>query len=133
MEEMVEPKAANTRRAWSYKGAVDAGFEPQSYSWKDVPTGTWAARLDFKAWSDKTSTGCLGCYFTSLIDGCRYQLSAFRPHRSTARRYSPADDGIDFSQPGLDGQTFLLEVGKTANGKTKWLSAEFDAARIRDE
>lgn len=126
MEEPIEASAEDTRRAWSHNGAVEAGFEPQSYSWADVPTGTWVARLDFKIWSNKTAAGCLGCYFTSLADGRRYQLSAFRPYRSTSRRYSPTDDGIDFSQPGLDGQIFLLEVGKSANGKVKWLSAEFD-------
>ena len=47
MEVTVEQQTEDTRRAWSYNGAVDAGFEPQSYSWKDVPTGTWVARLDF--------------------------------------------------------------------------------------
>lgn len=133
MEEAVESTTVDMRRAWSYKGAIDAGFEPQSYSWKDVPTGTWVARLDFKAWSNMTAAGCLGCYFTSLADGRRYQLSAFRPKRSTSRRYSPTDDGIDFSQPGLDGQIFLLEVGRSANGRTKWLSAEFEATETQDE
>jgi hypothetical protein len=68
----VEQQTENTRRAWSYNGAVDAGFEPQSYSWEDVPTGTWVARLDFKVWSNKTAARCLGCYFTSLVDGCRF-------------------------------------------------------------
>ncbi|WP_339540127.1 hypothetical protein [Pseudomonas sp. RA_5y_Pfl1_P24] len=125
MEGTVETQAEDRRRAWSYNGAVEAGFEPQSYSWKDLPVGVLVARLDFKIWSNKTAAGCLGCYFTSLVDGRRYQLSAFRPYRSTSRRYSPTDEGIDFSQPGLDGQTFLLEVGKSANGKIKWLSAEF--------
>jgi hypothetical protein len=39
MEVTVEQQTEDTRRAWSYNGAVDAGFEPQSYSWEDVPTG----------------------------------------------------------------------------------------------
>ncbi|BCJ04414.1 hypothetical protein PRtIB026_A05480 [Pseudomonas sp. RtIB026] len=132
MEETIKSTAADSRRAWSYNGAVDAGFEPNSYSWKDVPTGTWTAQLDFKVWADKPAAGCLGCYFTSLANGRRYLLSAYRPHRSASRRYSPADDGIDFSQPELDGLTFLLEVGTSATGKTKWLSAEFATLETQD-
>ncbi|WP_192552558.1 hypothetical protein [Pseudomonas sp. IzPS59] len=126
MEATLEAQTDDKRRAWSYNGAIEAGLDPKSYSWADVPTGTWLARLDFKIWSNKTSAGCLGCYFTSLADGRQYQLSAFRPYRSTSRCYSPTDDGIDFSRPGLDGQIFQLEVGKAANGKIKWLSAKFE-------
>nr|WP_256347570.1 hypothetical protein [Pseudomonas gingeri] len=105
---------------------MEAGFELKSYSWENVPIGTWLARLDFKVWSNKTSAGCLGCYFTSLADGRQYLLSAFRPYRSTARIYTPTDGSIDFSSRGLDGQIFLLEIGKGANGKTKWLSAKLN-------
>lgn len=48
------------------------------------------------------------------------------PYRSTARIYTPTDGSIDFSSRGLDGQIFLLEIGKGANGKTKWLSAKLN-------
>lgn len=126
VDEPFEKPTEDMRRAWSYKGALDAGFEPKTYSWEDVPIGTWQARLDFKVWSNKTSSGCLGCYFTSLVDGQQYLLSAFRPYRSTSRRYSPTDDSIDFSERGLDGQIFLLEIAKGKNGKIKWLSAKLN-------
>lgn len=126
MEETFETPAERSLRGWSYKGALEAGLELKSYSWEDVPTGTWLARLDFKVWSNKTAAGSLGCYFTSLADGRRYLLSAFRPYRSTARTYTPTDGSIDFSSRGLDGQIFLLEIGKGVNGKTKWLSAKLD-------
>lgn len=116
----------DTRRAWSYNAAVDAGFEPQQYAWKDIPDGTWAARLDFKTWSDKSTVGHLVCYFTAISDGRRYRLSAFRPGGESRYRYTPKDDGIDFSQPGLDGRCFIVTVGKTAKGGTTWLAAEFD-------
>ncbi|WP_339496097.1 MULTISPECIES: hypothetical protein [Pseudomonas] len=118
MEDTREIQTEDTRRAWSYNGALDEGFEPKSYSWEDVPAGTWLARLDFKVWSNKTSAGSLGCYFTSLADGRKYLLSAFRPYRSTSRAYTPSDGAIDFSARGLDGQIFLLEIGKGAKGKT---------------
>jgi hypothetical protein len=116
----------DTRRAWSYNAAVEAGLEPQSYGWTDIPEGTWAARLDFKAWSNKTAAGHLVCFFTTLVDGRRYRLSAFRPSQSSERRYTPKDGGIDFSSPGLDKQIFLVTVGRTAKGSATWLAAEFD-------
>ncbi|HEJ7121842.1 hypothetical protein FHU12_4144 [Serratia marcescens] len=111
-------------RAFSYNGALDAGMDPGSYAWQSVPVGDWAARLDFKVWSNTTSSGHLVCYFTSLDDGQRYRLSAFRP-KNGSRRYTPKDGGIDFSEAGLDGQVFLLNVGKTRNGTSAWLGAEF--------
>lgn len=114
------------RRALSYNAAVEAGLEPRSYEYKNVPEGVWAARLDFKVWSDRTAAGHLRCYFTSLADNCRYLLSAFRPKQPGSRRYSPDDDGIDFSQQGLNGQIFLLEVGRNAKGNVSWIGAEFD-------
>ncbi|MCK9747109.1 hypothetical protein LT699_10935 [Pseudomonas syringae pv. syringae] len=114
------------RRALSYNAAVEAGLEPRSYEYKNVPEGVWAARLDFKVWSDRTAAGHLRCYFTSLADNCRYLLSAFRPKQPGSRRYSPDDDGIDFSQQGLNGQIFLLEVGRNSKGNVSWIGAEFD-------
>ncbi|MEB0223607.1 hypothetical protein [Pseudomonas sp. 10S4] len=119
-------EAKDTRRAWSYNAAVEAGLEPRSYAYTDIPEGTWAARLDFKVWSNKTAGGHLVCYFTSLVDDCRYRLSVFRPRQPAGRFYTPKDGGIDFSQPGLDGQTFLVDVGRTAKGDVSWLGAEFD-------
>jgi hypothetical protein len=116
----------DTRRALSYNAAVEAGLEICSYEYENVPEGVWAARLDFKVWSNQTAAGHLRCYFTSLADDCRYLLSAFRPKQPGSRRYSPKDDCIDFSQPGLNGQTFLLEVGRSAKGKVSWIGAEFD-------
>lgn len=116
----------DTRRALSYNAAIEAGLELSSYEYKDVPEGAWPARLDFKVWSNQSAAGHLRCYFTSLADNGRYLLSAFRPKQPGSRRYSPKDDGIDFSQPGLNGQTFLLEVGRNAKGNVSWIGAEFD-------
>lgn len=119
-------RAEDTRRAWSYNAAVEAGLDPQSYAWTDIPEGTWAARLDFKVWSNKTAAGHLVCYFTALADGRRYRLSAFRSKQPSDRRYTPKDGGVDFSRSGLDGQTFQVTVGRTTKGSATWLAAEFD-------
>lgn len=114
----------DTRRAWSYAAAVDAGLDLQSYVWSDIPEGTWAARLDFKVWSNKTAAGHLVCYFTALADGRRYRLSAFRSNQPSDRRYTPKDGSVDFSRPGLDGQTFQVTIGRSSKGSVAWLAAE---------
>jgi len=116
----------DARRALSYNAAIEVGLELSSYEYKNAPEGVWAARLDFKVWSNQTAAGHLRCYFTSHADNCRYLLSAFRPKQPGSRRYSPKDDGIDFSRPGLNGQSFLLEVGRNAKGNVSWIGAELD-------
>ncbi|MCL1618479.1 hypothetical protein [Ralstonia pseudosolanacearum] len=116
----------NTRRAWTYNAAVDAGLDPRAYAWEGIPEGTWPARLDFKTWSNTTAAGHLVCYFTALSDGQHYRLSAFRPGGDSRYRYTPKDGGIDFSQRDLDGQTFLLTVGRNTKGGATWLAAEFN-------
>jgi hypothetical protein len=63
------------------------------------------------------------CYFTAASDGRRYRLSAFRS--GTSYRYTPHDEGIDFSEPGLDGRMWLLSVGGSRRQKgVVWLAAE---------
>ncbi|WP_426154176.1 hypothetical protein [Pseudomonas sp. DC3000-4b1] len=114
----------DSRRALSYKAAVEAGLELQSYAWADVPEGKWDARLDFKVWSNNTAAGHLVCYFTSLNDGNRYRLSAFRASKPVDRCYTPKDGIIDFSSQGLNGQKFSLTVGRTAKSQVSWLAAE---------
>lgn len=79
------------------------------------------ARLDFKVWSNKTSARYLGCLMVADISSPR-SVRIGLLHDATP----PIDYGIDFSRSGLDGQIFSLEVGKSANGKIKWLSTEFD-------
>lgn len=119
-----------TRRAWSYKGAVQKGLDVESYNWRDVPQGTWKARLDFKTWSNNTVALHLKCYFTSSVDGRRYQLSAYPSKQLVGRCYAPRDEGIDFSQRDLDGHIFLVTIGRTAAGKVSWLAAEFFVEQI---
>lgn len=114
----------DSRRALSYRSAVEAGLELQSYAWADVPQGKWDARLDFKVWSNNTAAGHLVCYFTALNDGRRYRLSAFRTSKSADRRYTPKDGIIDFSSQSLNGQNFSLTIGRTAKSQVSWLAAE---------
>ncbi|EPR3509358.1 hypothetical protein QZQ41_01750 [Serratia marcescens] len=110
-------------RGFSYNGAFYAGMEPNSYTWQSVPVGNWAARLDFKTWSNTSSSGHLVCYCTSQNDGQRYCLSAFRPVNGS-RRYAPKDGVIDFSVKDLEGGLSMLSVGTTGKGTPSWRGAE---------
>jgi hypothetical protein len=116
-----DPEPASLR-ALAYDDAVDAGLEPRSYAWQDVPLGKWAGRLDFKTWANPTAQGHMVCYFTAASDGRRYRLSAFRSGASY--RYTPKDGGIDFSEPGLDGRVFLLTVEGVRKMGAAWIAAE---------
>lgn len=110
---------AESRRGWSYNGAVEAGLEPRLYDWKDVPEGDWEARLDFRYWADNGGPGTLVCCFRTP-EGARYRVSAFRQKDG---RYTPKDGVVDFGNKGLDGRHYLLNIGKSRSGKLAWLGA----------
>ncbi len=91
------------------------------YAWQDVPIGKWRARLDFKAWG-KGSGLSLICCFTMLDSGARYRLTAY-PGALKDRRYAPRDRGIDFSEPGIEGLVYDVEIAVSRNGTPAWHTA----------
>jgi hypothetical protein len=112
------------RRGWSYHGAVEAGLEPRLYDWKNIPDGIWKASLDYRYWADNGGPGALVCCF-STPEGMRYRISAFRQKDG---RYTPKDNGVDFGEKGIDGRHYMLNIGKTRNGKLAWLGASLASA-----
>jgi hypothetical protein len=102
---------------------VDSGFEPQSYYWKDITTGTWTINSTSKSGQINQLQAVLNDISHRLrMDGAissRHSVPIVR-----RRGVILPKDYIDFSQPGLDGLTVLLEVGKSAIRKIKQLSAE---------
>ena len=117
--------AEEAKRGLTYDMALREGFEPGEYDWKNIPEGTWPARLDFKIWSNKSKVGHLVWYMTSLDNSQRYRLSAFRQGDGTTR-YTPKDGGIDFSEKGLEGHIFLVTTVTTSKGGSTWVAAEYD-------
>lgn len=51
--------AEEVKRGLTYDMALREGFEPKEYDWKNIPEGTWQARLDFKIWSNKSTAAIL--------------------------------------------------------------------------
>lgn len=97
--------AEEAKRGLTYDMALREGFEPGEYDWKNIPEGTWPARLDFKIWSNKSKVGHLVCYMTSLDNSQRYRLSAFR--QGTERHdIPPKTAGSIFQKKALKGISF---------------------------
>lgn len=109
-------------RAYTLNEAVEAGFDPGAYDWRDVPEGTWDGQLDFKTWSARNGVGSLLCYFTDIRTGRRFRLSAARP-RGDIRRYTPKDRAIDFSRSSVDGRIFRLRIRHETKGHVAWVGA----------
>ena len=103
-------------RAMTYDQAVEAGLEPQEYDY-EAPEGEYEAVLDFKVWGKSVN---LQCFFTALDTDDMFRISAFRGNTT---RYTPKDGGIDFSEPGNEGNTYRLRVGRNSKGNVAWLAA----------
>lgn len=109
--------------AYTLGEAIEAGFDPGAYEWRDVPEGTWDGHLDFKTWSSRKGAGSLLCYFTDIRTGRRFRLCAVRPWVGQAIRYTPKDRAIDFSRANVDGRVFRLRVRHGTKGHVAWVGA----------
>ena len=77
------------------------------------------ALLDFKIWG---KSPCLTCYFRNIRTGEKFCLTAFDNNRST--RYTPRDNEIDFSEPGIEHGLYLVRTVKTKKGTSAWATAK---------
>lgn len=106
-------------RGHTYARGIELGL--QTYDWQNVPIGTWLGRLEIKVWGE-TAGGSLICCFTLLETGQKYRLTAYSA--ASNRKYTPRDGSIDFSEPGVEGQTFRLTVAHSPKGTLQWRAAE---------
>jgi hypothetical protein len=111
------------RHAYTLSEAIEAGFDPGAYEWRDVPEGTWDGHLDFRTWSSRKGAGALLCYFTDIRTGRRFRLAAARPWEGDAFRCTPKDRAIDFSRASVDDRVFRLRVRCDAKGHVAWIGA----------
>lgn len=106
---MEEKRAMTPKRARELGLLTEFDYMP--------PMGPWTGKLIAKCWGNGLN---IICFFTDVATDKKYHLSAFRHEENI---YCPKDDGIDFSQRGMEGQTYLLETGLSSKGKPVWLSA----------
>lgn len=101
------------KRALARKQLLDSGFPYNDYS-NEFQNGEYLVTLDMKSWG---KTLCLHCYFTT-DDGDKIILTAYEYNG----KYSPDKFSIDMSDTNIKiGDKFKVEVGKTNNGRAKWL------------
>jgi hypothetical protein len=114
-------------RAFSFAQAIAAGHEPRQY--RDyVLEGEATAVLDFKMWGN---SACLRCCFTELRTGNQFTLAVYnRNSGQKTDRYTPCDQRIDFSSPGIEGSVFHLVTVRGKRGGIVWESAEVLAGAI---
>ena len=81
------------------------------------PIGQWTGKLIAKCWGKGMN---IICFFEDVATGKKYQLSAWRHEENV---YRPKDNGIDFSEAGINGRTYLIETRLSSKGKPIWYSA----------
>jgi hypothetical protein len=101
-------------RAISLAAARAAGLHEAT----DPPMGTWQGKLIAKAWGRHTN---VLCYFEHSETGEIHRCSAYKNWKKSI--YSSRDDVIDFSQEGIEGNSYLLETGLNKNGNVSWLKS----------
>lgn len=106
---MEDKRAMTTKKARELGLLTEFNYIP--------PIGIWTGKLFAKCWGNGLN---IICFFVDVATGKKYQLSAFR-HRENI--YRPKDEGIDFSQRGMEGQAYLIETRLSSNGKPVWYSA----------
>lgn len=106
-------------RAYSFKGAVEYGFNPALYMsmWRHRPM-TAEATLDFKIWG---KSPCLTCYFRNIRTREKFCLTAF--DNTGDGRFTPRDNSIDFSDPKIEDGLYLVTTAGTKKGSV-WQSSE---------
>ena len=107
-------------KAYQFKDAVADGLNPQRYKASDIPPGEYTGKLVFKVWGRRSA---IQCFFILEHDAC-IRLTAYRPHATPWRGYTPKDGRVDFSQAGIEGTAYRITTGLTGRGAVSFLSAK---------
>lgn len=108
-------------RAFSFIQAISAGHNPRLYRDYILEGGT-AATLDFKIWGE---SACLRCFFTEFVTGNKFTLVAHsRCLGLKTGKYTPRDQLVDFSEPGIEGTLYHVVTARGARGGLVWDRAE---------
>lgn len=79
-----------------------------------VPIGDKiVATLNGKSWGKATN---LLCYFTEENTGSRFTISVFRS-RENGKTYCADDQIVDFSEPNIEGNKYILNINQSPRAK----------------
>ena len=106
-------------QAYRFKDATQDGLNLQKYKYSDIDPGESIGKLVFKVWGKKS---IIQCFFVLENDEC-IRLTAFRPHSTPWRGYTPRDGKVDFSEAGIEGTRYKMITGLTERGSVCFLSA----------
>ncbi|MCG8634218.1 MAG: hypothetical protein MI863_10345 [Desulfobacterales bacterium] len=107
-------------KAYRFKDAMQDGLNPQKYRSSDIAPGEYLGKLVFKVWGRRS---VIQCFFVLSTDEL-IRLTAFRPHATPWRGYTPRDGRVDFSEAGIEGTRYKLTTGLTERGIVSFLSAK---------
>lgn len=113
--DIVKLDEVDSRRAITYRQAMELELPVKDYRYKDLPVGEVNARLDFKIWGKFNN---LELFFTDLANDEKIKISVFNTNG-----YRDRDGLQDFSESYLNGEKFKLNIGTTAKGNFSLLSA----------
>lgn len=106
-------------KAYRFKDATQDGLNPQKYKSSDIAPGEYIGKLVFKVWGKKS---IIQCFFVLENDDF-IRLTAFRPHATPWRGYTPRDGKVDFSEVGIEGTRYKITTDSTERGVVSFLSA----------
>jgi hypothetical protein len=98
---------------------VQDGLNPQKYKYSDIAPREYIGKLVFKIWGRKS---IIQCFFV-LENNELIRLTAFRPHATPWRGYTPQDGKVDFSEAGIEGTRYKITTGLTKRGIVSFVSA----------
>lgn len=107
---------------YSYQQALSKGYEPGLYTYqaKNIPIGTYKAKLDFKIYAKKAIA--VTCYFSLELTDVKFALTVFRL-KSGKREYKLPNCDADFKTCVTD-QIYEIEVAKNSKGNIKFVNAK---------
>ncbi|WDP85236.1 MAG: hypothetical protein HUN05_08905 [Desulfobacter sp.] len=106
-------------KAYRFKDAAQDGLNPQKYKISDIAPGRYIGKLVFKVWGRKSA---IHCFF--ILENDKFiRLTAFRPHATPWRGYTPRDGRMDFSTPGIEGTRYKITTDLTERGVVSFISA----------
>ena len=106
-------------QAYRFKDVAQDGLNPQKYKSSDIAPGEYIGKLVFKVWGRRS---IIQCFFVLENDEF-IRLTAFRPHATPWRGYTPRNGKVDFSEASIEGTRYKITTGLTERGVVSFLSA----------
>ena len=101
------------RNVLTWNQALENGYEPKDYPYdlKDIPEGSYKAKIDFKIWVKKTMAVC--CYFIFIEMNKKCCITIYR---NKFFAYEILNSDINFTECTIK-TIYTIEMGYNKNQK----------------